>query len=321
MNGDLLKRLFRTISSGNHEDIIKMAQLVIDYEEERGHQRLSKELSEIIKDNKMPTSYYEKNLSSLPKSRRYDIPLATYIETNQLEYEMVLPVHVEQRLHRIEKEYAARERLALYGLQPKKKILLYGPPGCGKTLGAQRLARNTGLPFVKVRFDAVLSAYLGETSANLRTMFEIAEKSPCLLFIDEFDSFAISRTSNNEVGEIKRIVNSFLQLLDEYDAKGLLVAATNLDQQLDPAVWRRFDDIIEIPKPGTNEIKKLIMMTLANLEVSYIDWNVILKATKGFSAAQVIKASREAAKTSVLEGKDVVTHELLLEAVNNTRGE
>ncbi|MDK3011616.1 AAA family ATPase [Bacillus cereus] len=321
MNGDLLKRLFRTISSGDQEDIVKMAKLIIDYEEKRGHQRLSKELGEIIKDTPINTPYQEKNLSSLPRSRRYDIPLATYIEIDKLEYEMVLPFNVEQRLDRIEKEYAARGRLALYGLQPKKKILLYGPPGCGKTLGAQRLAHNTGLPFVKVRFDAVLSAYLGETSANLRTMFEIAEKSPCLLFIDEFDSFAISRTSNNEVGEIKRIVNSFLQLLDEYNGDGLLVAATNLDQQLDPAVWRRFDDVIEIPKPGEDEIRELIMKGLVNMEIGYIDWDIILKATKGFSAAQVIRASREAAKTSILEGKYIVTHELLLEAVNNTRGE
>lgn len=325
MNSSLIKRLFRSISNGNSEDLQKIAQTIIEDENRKGHTKLAKELSNMLSSNSYmnPNATFEMSptsLNVLPKSKRYEIPLATYIPSDQLEHHMILPAEVEKRFQRIEKEYAARERLAQHGLIPRRKILLYGSPGCGKTMGAQRLAWNTGLPFIKVRFDAMVSSYLGETASNLRSIFDTAAQSPCLLFIDECDSLAKSRMASQEVGEIKRVVNSFLQLLDEYDAPGLLVAATNLDDQLDPAVWRRFDDVLEIPKPKAGELKELIKMTLSAVKYNKFDWYLILEETKGFSAAQMVRATRDAAKRAILDGYEMVTNEMMLEAIRECRG-
>ena len=234
---------------------------------------------------------------------------------------MVLPELVEKRFRRIEREYAARDRLAHYGLRYRQKILLYGPPGCGKTLGTERLAWYTGLPLLKVRFDAMVSSFLGETASNLRAVFDRAATNPCLLFFDECDSIAKSREDGQEVGEMKRVVNAFLQILDEYELfSGLLVAATNLNRSLDTALWRRFDDQIEVPKPGEKELEFILKETLAKIEVGYINWLPILEKMKGFSAAQAVRVAQDAAKQAILEREGLVIHEHLEEAINEIEG-
>jgi SpoVK/Ycf46/Vps4 family AAA+-type ATPase len=325
MNASLMKRLFRAVSNGDQHDLYKIAQLIIEDEEKKGHHQLADDLKKTLKpleekrsDNVFPMPNHA--LKALPMSKRHDSPLAAFYYPHELQHEMILPADVEKRFARIEKEYAARDRLALYGLKPRKKILMYGPPGCGKTLGAQRLAWNTGLPLMKVRFDAVVSSYLGETAFNLRTIFETAGKAPVVLFFDECDSIAQSRNVSQEVGEIKRVVNSFLQFLDEYDAPGLLVAATNLTDDLDPAVWRRFDDFFEIPKPGPQELKKIVQMTLSAMQTDNFDWKEIIELSKGFSAAQMVRAAQDAAKQAVLDSREHVRHEDLKQAIMEIKG-
>ncbi|MCY9666698.1 AAA family ATPase [Paenibacillus alginolyticus] len=326
MNGTLLKRLFKAINIGSNDDLQKIAQAIIDDELKKGHTQLAKELSNaMLASGRLikPEATFEMNTNSmsvLPKSKRYETPLATYIPSDKLQHDMILPNTVEEKFIRIEKEYAARERLALYGFTPRKKILLFGPPGCGKTLGAQRLAWRTGLPLIKVRFDSLISSYLGETASNLRSIFDSAAHSPCILFFDEFDSIAKSRTMDQDVGEIKRVVNSFLQLLDEYESPGLLVAATNLNDQIDAAIWRRFDDSIEIPKPGPEELKQIIVVTLSGMKTERFDWNILLKEAEGFSAAQIVRASGDAAKKVILDSSELVTQKVLLSAIAENRG-
>ncbi|WP_445249623.1 ATP-binding protein [Microcoleus sp. OTE_8_concoct_300] len=233
---------------------------------------------------------------------------------------MVLPEVIEKRFQRIEREYAARDRLAHHGLRYRQKILLYGFPGCGKTLGAERLAWNTGLPLLKVRFDAMVSSFLGETASNLRLVFEEASKNPCLLFLDECDSIAKSREDHQEVGEIKRVVNTFLQILDEYEpTSGLIVAATNLTKSLDTALWRRFDDLIEVPKPGEKELEFILKETLSAMEVGSINWPVLIAQMRDFSAAQAVRVAQDAAKRAILEREELVIHEHLEEAIKEIK--
>jgi SpoVK/Ycf46/Vps4 family AAA+-type ATPase len=320
MNASLMKRLFRAMSSGNREDLNDVAQLIIDDEENKGHVQLAKELKSTLRTipKQAPDAVFEYKpgaLGILPRSRRHDTPLTTYIRQDQLEHEMILPPEVEARFTRIEKEYAARDRLALYGLQARRKILLYGPPGCGKTLGAQRLAWNTGLPLMKVRLNTLISSYLGETSSNLRSIFEASFQTPCVLFFDECDSIAQSRSLEQDVGEIKRVVNSFLQMLDEYEGPGLLVAATNLTEQLDPAVWRRFDDVFQLPKPGPKELKQLINSSLSAMSLDKLDWKQVLIEASGYSGAQIVRASRDAAKKVVLDGTELITQDALINSI------
>jgi SpoVK/Ycf46/Vps4 family AAA+-type ATPase len=218
---------------------------------------------------------------------------------------MVLPAATEERFARIESEYAARERLFQHGLRPRKTILLYGPPGCGKSLGAKRLAWNTGLPLMKVRFDALISSFFGESAINLRTIFTAAKELPCVLLLDECDFIARSRTNTKDIGEASRIVNSLLQLMEDYDAPGLLVATTNVESSLDSALFRRFDEVFFVPLPSAEEIHKAEM----------INWDRVVEQLSGASSAMVVKAAQDAAKAAVLGEKKGVTESLLLQAV------
>lgn len=330
MNATLLKRLIRAIKINDSQSLSQIAATIIETERKKGHEKLAKQLEELIEKpqetnqtkssswrNTVPRFHDEKTLTVLPTSRRDNQPLATVLSHNFLKHHMVLPTNVEERFVRIEKEFAARERLSKYNLKPRKKILLYGPPGCGKTLGAERLAWNTGLTLVKVRFDTIISSYFGESATNLRTVFEASKEKPCLLLLDECDYIAKSRVVGQDVGEVPRIVNMLLMLLDEYDSEGLLVATTNLEASLDKAIFRRFDDIIEIPRPGKQQIKELLKMTLSASEMSQeIDWSMIADRMEGFSAASVVAAAQNALKISILDGNNMVMHHHLEKAIS-----
>ena len=258
-------------------------------------------------------------LRELPQSRRYGERLATLIPREELEHDMVLPPETEGRFVRIEHEYAARERLGAYGLRPRKTILLHGPPGCGKSLGAKRLAWNTGLPLMKVRFDALISSYFGESAANLRNVFSSARERPCVLLFDECDFIARSRANSKDIGEASRIVNSLLQLMEEYDATGLLVATTNVESALDEALFRRFDEILYVPPPGASEIEKLLRLTLSAVPVDQnLDWDHLVHALSGAPAAMVVKAAQDAAKAAVLHGKKTIVQDQLELAILET---
>jgi SpoVK/Ycf46/Vps4 family AAA+-type ATPase len=309
MNATLLKRLFRAISAGSTESALRIATSVVEDERRKGHGALAAELEQILvisQNNTSPDrtdtrSNPSQSLTPLPTSRRHQEPLAGFVLPENLRHHMVLRADIETRFQRIECEYAASERLALHGLRPRKKILLYGPPGCGKSLGAERLAWNTGLPLMKVRFDCIMSSYFGESASNLRTVFEATKESPRVLFLDECDFVARSRTSNNDVGEGPRIVNTVLQLLEDYDAPGLVVAATNLSESLDKAIFRRFDDVFEVPLPGDYEIRELLRVSLSAIRVEKnIDWEHLVHLLSGQSAANVVKAAQNSAKTAIL---------------------
>lgn len=323
MNAELLKRLFRAIASSDNEAIDKLMFMTIEEERKKGHTRVAEQLENITKNRKRSTSNISdelRPLSELPRSKRLENPLVTVISREKLQHYMILPETIEKRFRRIEREYAARDRLAHYGLRYRQKILLYGPPGCGKTLGAERLAWNTGLPLLKVRFDAMISSYLGETASNLRLVFDTANESPCLLFLDECDSIARSREDTQEVGEIKRVVNTFLQILDEYSSNsGLVVAATNLNKSLDTALWRRFDDLILVPKPGENELLQILKQTLSVVEMGSINWDLIVKQMSDFSAAQAVKVGQDAAKRAILEREELVIQQHLEEVVEEIK--
>jgi SpoVK/Ycf46/Vps4 family AAA+-type ATPase len=160
------------------------------------------------------------------------------------------------------------------------------------------------------RFDALISSYFGESGINLRAVFESAKERPCLLFLDECDFIAKSRSNQNDVGEVPRLVNTLLQLLEDFDAPGLLIAATNLDQQLDKALFRRFDDVFEVLPPGLEEIERLLKMTLSAIDVSpSIFWNELIHKLVGMSAADVVKVAEDAAKSSILSGRKRVQQE------------
>lgn len=323
MNADILKRVVRAIADGSQSDLDRLASKIVEAERQSGHVRIADQLDAILKQPKVkrpssPSSVdTNRTLNELPMSRRHGETLATLVPTDHLEHHMVLPEVVEQRFARIEAEYAARDRLRMFGLKPRKTVLLYGPPGCGKSLGAKRLAWNTGLPLMKVRFDVLISSFFGESATNLRAIFSAAKETPCVLLLDECDFIARSRTNSKDIGEVSRIVNSLLQLMEEYDAPGLLVATTNIESALDSALFRRFDDVFSIPLPGEVEIEKLLQLTLSAVKMRKpIFWDQLVVKLNGSSAAMVVKAAQDAAKAAVLAGGLALTHDMLIQAID-----
>lgn len=324
MKAELYKRLFRAIFSEDISTIKKIAHAIIQEERNLGHNKLADALEKISLTEKPKYTFFdssrsETGLASLPKSKRTNSELVSYISRKQLKHHMILPGDVEDRLLSIEQEYAARERLKKYSLEPKKKILLYGPPGCGKTLSAERLAWNLGLPLLKVRFDSLLSSYFGESASNLRMVFDYCKSEPVVLLLDECDFIAKSRVSTQDVGEVPRIVNMLLTLLDEYDAPGLVLATTNLKVSLDEALFRRFDDVIEVPMPGKTERKRLLEMTLSAIPVSPdVDMDDISDRLEGYSAANIVLIAQRAAKIGVLAGCRKVLNEHIMKSLEES---
>jgi SpoVK/Ycf46/Vps4 family AAA+-type ATPase len=327
MNQDLLVRLFRSIEGDKNDDIVKIAAKIIEEEEIKGHTRLASRLKDILNKNIQSYASFKGNLKSLlpngvviPTDNRFKVPLADFLERDHLRHEMVLPQNIEKKISRIEREYVARERLAHYGLRPKQKILLYGSPGCGKSMAAERIAWNIGLPFLKVRFEAIISSYLGESASNLKKLFDVFENFPCVILLDEFDFIAKSRGHGHDVGEMHRVVNILLGLLEDLKSPGLLIATTNFDGIIDNALFRRFDEIIEMPKPGIDEIEKLLRKTLSAFNISNaIDLTTIARQMEGFSAALVVKIAQDATKLTVIEGKKVLDYNQLIQALEENR--
>lgn len=314
MKANLLKRLFSAVRNGSDGDVMAVCDRIMEDERRLGHSKLAAELDTTLTAAKVSRQKSEGRkssssslLSALPASKRDSAPLIQVIDHKDLRHHMVLPVEVESKFARIEKEFAARTRLATYGLQARKRILLYGPPGCGKSLGAERLAWATGLPLHKVRFDTLISSFFGETATNLGKVFEAAERQPCALFLDECDTIARSRGERNDVGEVSRVVNMLLQLLEDYRGDGLIIAATNYYESLDKAIYRRFDEAVEVPTPGITEIARLLKTTLSALKVEpEVDFEDFAGSLDGFSFSEVERIAQNAAKRCVLENRKAV---------------
>lgn len=224
------------------------------------------EMRAAAKFKKMLETQNEMTLSAMGSTRELTVPvdsesrttLADVIYPDSNKTSVILSRSNAEKVDSFILSYQNADKLNSLGIGVSNTLLLYGPPGCGKTKCAYLIAKKLNLPLVIARLDSLISSYLGTTAKNIRTLFEFSQKMPCVLFLDEFDAIAKARDDSNELGELKRVVNSLLQNVDAMSSDSLLLAATNHEQLLDPAVWRRFDYKLEIELPDANAIIEMI---------------------------------------------------------------
>jgi SpoVK/Ycf46/Vps4 family AAA+-type ATPase len=220
--------------------------------------------------------------------------------------DIVLSIEARASFDRLIEEQKRADELRRHRLPVRSKVLLCGPPGCGKTMGAEIIARELNLPLLITKIDVLISSLLGQTATNLRRLFEFAGRSPAVLFLDEFDALARTRSDTGEHNELRRVVSSLLSMIERYQSRGVLIAATNLDGSLDPAIWRRFDDVIFFEPPKALEVRSLLELVFKNFSVNFEIEGIVSKLV-GLSYADIERIAFDAIKTAVLRKRKAVT--------------
>ena len=268
MNAELIKRIVKSFQARDDEAFVSAVTKLAHTERRQGHQHLADDLEKILRNGitQRPGTEALNKAERAPRSRSEGASIIDIRRSSRTLKDIVLEPECDNRLSRFLEEFSKRSLLAEHGLVPKRKLLFFGPPGNGKTMCAEVIAGELDLPLFYVRFDALVASYLGETAANLRQVFDYAAKGLGVLFFDEVDAIAKSRDDRSDVGELKRVVNSFLQLLDGYCGESPVIAATNHEDVLDYAIWRRFDDLLFFPSPTPEGLLKLLTIRLAGLK-------------------------------------------------------
>jgi SpoVK/Ycf46/Vps4 family AAA+-type ATPase len=220
-----------------------------------------------------------------------------------------------QKLDRIINEQRHLVTLKNHGLSPRRKILLAGPPGTGKTLTASILAAELGFPLFLVRLDSLITKFMGESAAKLRRVFDSVDKVRGVYFFDEFDALGSKRSMSNDVGEARRILNSFLQMIEQDNSNSLIICATNHIEILDHALFRRFDDIVKYELPSEEEIQTILKSKLSRVTAKNFPWKRISKLAIGLSSADITRIADEALKYMLISGLDTLSASLIEYAV------
>jgi SpoVK/Ycf46/Vps4 family AAA+-type ATPase len=238
----------------------------------------------------------------LPKDRERGVPLVE-VSTPELSWDrLVVSAKTSDHLHRIVEENRRSDLLAGYGLRPSQKVLFFGPPGCGKTLAAHVVASEMARPLVTVRFDGVVSSYLGETAANLRKVFDFVTSGWYVVLFDEFDAIGKDRDSPFEHGELKRVVNALLQMMDGLGGRSVLIAATNHEAMLDSGVWRRFDAVIRFRPPTQQDRIVMLRKFLGGFRVPAVVIDAAARRLSGATGSDLEMVALDAARRSALAG-------------------
>ncbi|GAB4284080.1 MAG: ATP-binding protein [Oscillatoriaceae cyanobacterium] len=321
--GDLIRKLFRSFSENDREEFYAAAMELIEEERSKNHLLLAKDLEKSLQITPAPAkaasnSWRHQSYPEVPKARDTGLPLIT-VKPYDLTWENVILSETNREiLETVVAENRKRDILTAYNLKPRCNLLFCGPPGCGKTLTARVIAGILFLPLVSVNLAAVFSSYLGETAVNLKMIFEYLEKGEWVVLFDEFDAIAKDRNAASEHGEIKRIVNSLLQLIDGLNQNSIFIAATNHPSLLDPAIWRRFDEVILFDKPDESLRKLLLRKNLASIRHE-LDLEGFARHLEGATGADIERICANAIKSVILRNEKVLKDGDLTRAIGYYR--
>jgi SpoVK/Ycf46/Vps4 family AAA+-type ATPase len=308
-----MKSLLNSHYIGDEEHFNTVALQIAASEARQGHQKLADEVKYLVdtaksgrlKKKTLPFNQPNEELGGLlsvsyPQKRLSDI---------------ILTEQLKKKIDRIILEYRHIDHIEQHGLIPKRKLILIGPPGTGKTMTASVLAGELGLPLFQVRLDGLISRYMGETASKLRLIFDSIENTLGVFFFDEFDAIGAERGLANDVGEARRILNSFLQMVEETQSNSLILAATNHPDILDTALYRRFDDVLMYELPDQAHIESILKERLCGYISENFQWEKLVSAAEGLSYAEITQAAHEVIKTAIMANTTTLSEESAKDAL------
>ncbi|RLA43174.1 MAG: ATP-binding protein [Gammaproteobacteria bacterium] len=309
-SGKTLRQLIKAGAAGDPAAFRRASETVINEERQKQHHLLANDLEQILYGDKLlpPEQGLSRLLPKVPADKERGLPLLDIRQPRRTIEELILPQASLAAIEELLEEHRCQDLLRSYGMKASGKVIFFGPPGCGKTLTAEVIASELDYPLAIVRLDALVSSYLGETAANLRKVFDFIAQYPMVVLFDEFDALGKDRDDGSEHGELRRVVNAVLQMMDAYHGQSLILAATNHEHILDTAIWRRFDEAVEFPLPSDKLIAQILALKLRGVRREFeIDDKKVSDLFNKLSGADIERIVRRAIKRMILKNQEFLT--------------
>lgn len=315
MKADLIENLIVAHCSGDEQKFQEAIEILAADEEKKGNIMLSGKIRKAYvnkKKSKGSVTDFSQSTSSfslqsaMPRDKDSLLELFEVINSDTSLKDVILPESQKKIIDQVIDEQRNAEKLLKHNMAPVNRMLLCGPPGTGKTMTAYAIGHELGLPIAYVRLDGLVSSYLGQTSTNLRKVFDAVRNQRIILFLDEFDAIAKKRDDSNELGELKRVVTTLLQNFDNMPGNVFLIAATNHEHLLDPAIWRRFNVTITLDLPNIEQRELLMEKWFCDYgmnDVEKMDFKVLAKISDGLNGAQIKELASAAGKKYLMSGE------------------
>jgi len=302
-SADHIKALVRAHTVGDEASFYLIALQMAASAARRGQNRFAEDLKNLIDAARAERITRVAPAQVIqPRGELADLATVEYPDVRLSD--MTVSESTRAQLDMVLHEQRQRDLLESHGFAPIHRLLLTGPPGTGKSMTASALAAELSLPLFTIRLDALISRYMGETSAKLRIIFDATARARAVYLFDEFDAIEAQRTAGNEVGEARRILNTFLLFLDDTQPESLVVAATNHPALLDTALFRRFDSVIAYALPDSVQALNVLRRRLSVVNTTEVSWDEVGDHVNGLSQAELVRAAESAAKRAILTGSD-----------------
>lgn len=317
-----IRVLIKSFSEDDDSRFFATAMQIAAAEARKGNEEIAKELKKLIDSSKIVRKHSQAMVKTLPvnAAQKELNDLLELVHPKEGLKDMILSAPLKTTLKRILDEQRKLDLLRQHNLFPRKKLLFTGPPGCGKTLSARVLASELSIPLFIIRLDGLISRYMGESISKLRLIFDAMHQFRAVYLFDEFDSIGSTRSNINDVGEMKRVLNSFLLQIEKDDSYSLIIAATNLADALDPALFRRFDDIITYTLPGLEEIRQFYKKQLRLFSLSErFNIEKVSKESLGLSYAEMSKICDDLEKDLLVYGAEQISEERFVSYIQHRK--